>query len=514
MSPVNEWSDGYVTDLEYTFGYYAELNPLRVKLAFLNAGLVCPDIGHACELGFGQGLSVNFHAAATITRWTGTDLNPTHVQFANTLANVSGSDCKLYEQRISEFVNRPDLPDFDYICLHGVWSWISNENRASIVNFLKRKLKVGGVLYVSYNTQPGFAGMAPVRDLFVDYGDAVVDKACGTGARVATTLEFIQRLMSVSPEFCAGNPLAARRVKSLTGMSQNYLAHEYFNRDWLPMSFGSIFKWLAPANLSFACPANGLDVVKRLRLSRDQASMLDELPNATLRETAYDFVFNQSFRRDYWVKGGDRLNSLDRVEGLLSVRVMLTAPATQVREMLTFLRLEKLLCVGALDPIIDALDDYRPRSLGELASVAGASGIGFSELVKFTMALTGADMMAPVLDGHMTARAKVRTDKLNAYVVGKARDSANIAYLASPVTGGGVRVNRFQQLLLLASKKGVLTPEECSRFAVREMRNITAANNLNVEDALLQHPKFKQLVEHSDSFVSTYLPILRALQIA
>ena len=62
---MSDWTAGYVADIGYTYGYYTELNPLRVRLAFLNAGLVPPDVGTACELGFGQGMSANLHAAAS-----------------------------------------------------------------------------------------------------------------------------------------------------------------------------------------------------------------------------------------------------------------------------------------------------------------------------------------------------------------------------------------------------------------------------------------------------------------
>ena len=65
------WASGYLADIGYTFGYYTELNPLRVNLAFLNTGLVCPQIHTACELGYGQGLSANLHAAASNTQWWG-----------------------------------------------------------------------------------------------------------------------------------------------------------------------------------------------------------------------------------------------------------------------------------------------------------------------------------------------------------------------------------------------------------------------------------------------------------
>jgi hypothetical protein len=28
---MNDWTAGYVADIGYTYGYYTELNPLRVK---------------------------------------------------------------------------------------------------------------------------------------------------------------------------------------------------------------------------------------------------------------------------------------------------------------------------------------------------------------------------------------------------------------------------------------------------------------------------------------------------
>lgn len=52
---MTDWSAGYVADITYTYGYYAELNPLRARQALVNAGMVPPEVVTACELGFGQG---------------------------------------------------------------------------------------------------------------------------------------------------------------------------------------------------------------------------------------------------------------------------------------------------------------------------------------------------------------------------------------------------------------------------------------------------------------------------
>jgi hypothetical protein len=58
-STMDDWTSGYIADVAYTFGYYPELNPLRARLAFLHAGLAMSHVETACELGYGQGLSVN-----------------------------------------------------------------------------------------------------------------------------------------------------------------------------------------------------------------------------------------------------------------------------------------------------------------------------------------------------------------------------------------------------------------------------------------------------------------------
>ena len=152
---MSDWNAGYVTEIGYPYGYFPELCPLRSELAFLNKGIRLPEIKTACELGFGQGLSTNIHAAGTQVEWHGTDFNPAQAGFAQELAEASGSKADLRDEAFDEFCNRKDLPDFDFIGLHGIWSWVSEENRQLLVDFIRRKLKVGGIVYVSYNSLPG-----------------------------------------------------------------------------------------------------------------------------------------------------------------------------------------------------------------------------------------------------------------------------------------------------------------------------------------------------------------------
>jgi SAM-dependent methyltransferase len=195
-----DWTAGYVADIDYNSQYYSELNPVRLSLALLNAGYALPNIRNACELGFGQGVSVNIHAAAEGgIKWYGNDFLPSQAAFAQRLAAEAGSDAQLTDESFAEFFARDDLPDFDFIALHGIWSWISDENRALIVDFLRRKLRVGGVVYISYNTLPGWAAAMPMRELFVQHARHMSAPALDSVSKVEAALEHVAKLFASKP---------------------------------------------------------------------------------------------------------------------------------------------------------------------------------------------------------------------------------------------------------------------------------------------------------------------------
>ncbi len=356
---MSDWSSGYVADIGYTHGYYDELNPQPAKLALLSSGHVLPEIDVACELGFGQGLSVNIHTAASTTEWHGTDFNPSQASYAQELAEASNSDAKLYDQSFQEFCNRPDLPDFDYIGLHGIWSWISDENRSIIVDFIRRKLKVVGVLYISYNTMPGWAAFAPLRNLMTQHADVIGSPGSGIVSRIDGSIDFASKLIATNPAYARANPQIAERIEKLKDQNRNYLAHEYFNRDWHPMNFAQMAQWLEPAKLQFACSANLLDHVDQINLTPDQQKFLAELPDPMFRESVRDFMINQQFRKDYWVKGLRKLTPIKRLELLREQKFILLKPASEVALKMTTVLGEITLNETIYNAILGALDGYK-----------------------------------------------------------------------------------------------------------------------------------------------------------
>jgi SAM-dependent methyltransferase len=510
---MTDWTSGYVADIGYTYGYYLELNPQRVKLAFLNAGLVAPEFGTACELGFGQGMSANLHAAASVVKWHGTDFNPSQAGFAQELARVAESGSQLFDEAFDQFCTRADLPEFDYIGLHGIWSWISDENRAIIVNFIRKKLKVGGVLYISYNTLPGWGAFAPMRHLMTEHAEVIGADGVGIVSRIDGALDFTEKLLSTNPLFARANPLVTERINKIKGQNRHYLAHEYFNRDWHPMHFATMAKWMESAKLTYACSANYLDAVEAVNLTPEQQAFLKDIHDPMFKQTVRDFMVNQQFRKDYWVKGARRLTPLEQALSLREQRFLMTAHRPDVSLKVTGSLGEATLTETVYGPVLDLMADHKIRSLEQIEQAVKDAGINFAQLVQTVLVLCGNGTFSAVQDDAVTAKAIKHTDKLNTHLMLKARSHNDLTFLASPVTGGGVGVGRFHQLFALAIQQGKKKPEDWAVF----VEQILASQGQKIvkEGKPLEttEQQVAELTSQATEFANKQLPIMKALQV-
>lgn len=508
-----DWTAGYVADIDYTYGYYSALNPLRAKFAFLNQGLVFPEVGAACELGFGQGLSTNIHAAASVTQWHGTDFNPSQAGFAQELAAASGASAKLYDEAFSDFALRDDLPDFDFIGLHGIWSWISNENRAVIVDFIRRKLKVGGVLYISYNTLPGWAAFAPVRHLMTEHAQILGSEGGGIVSRIDGAIDFTEKLLATNPAFSRATPQVAERLKSMKEHNRHYLAHEYFNRDWHPMHFGTMADMLEGAKLQYACSAHYLNHIDNVNLTAEQQAFLQEIPDRNFSQSVRDFMVNEQFRRDYWVKGARTLSSLEQLEALREQQVLLITPRENVSLQTNGALGEVTMSEAIYNPILDLLADHKIRSLGQIEEQLKISSISVQNIIQSCMVLIGTGNLALAQNGKLTETVKQQSQQLNAYLCKKARSSNDNSYLASPVTGEGFAVSRIRQLFIAAINDGKKQPKEWAEYALQVLNLQNQKLIKNGKTLELDEENLAELNLEAKEFKNKWVPILQALQI-
>lgn len=510
---MSNWTSGYVAEIGYTYGYYKELNPLRVTLAFLNAGLVPPEFTSACELGIGQGVSANIHAAGSATKWCGNDFNPSQACFAQSLANQSNVGAKFYDDSFAEFFLREDLPNFDYIGLHGIWSWINDDNRGVIVEFIRKKLKPGGVVYISYNTQPGWAAFGPMRDLLVQHADIMGVQGEGITRRIDGALAFASRFLALNPTYARANPTVVERLNSLLTLNRNYLAHEYFNRDWKPINFATLAEHMSDAKLTYGCSAHYLDHIDQINMTADQRELLNETSDLVFKESLRDLVINTQFRRDYWVKGPIKLSQGQRKEALSRCNILLVVPRSGVLLKVKGSLGEADLLPSIYDPILDAISDHQPKLLGTIAAAVADKGVNFDQVTEAIMVLCGAGVLECIQDSAIVAQSKVGADRLNDALLAMAIDGVDAAVLCSPVTGGGVQVSRFEKLFLLAMRAGFGGSDGYGEFAWNILRSqgqsiVKEGNPLKGTEENLA-----ELVALAEIFMHDKMPVLKSLQI-
>jgi hypothetical protein len=459
-----DWTSGYVTEIDYTHGYYRELAPGLIDYALLIAGYEAPKRSgmRYLELGYGQGLSANIHAAAAPGEYWGTDFNPAHASNSQTLAQTSGADAHFFDDSFADLSHRADLPTFDYIVLHGIWSWVSDENRRVITGIMRDRLKVGGAVYFSYNSLPGWAAAMPLRHMMSIHMEAAGTAAQGLVSRIDGSIAFGKSLIDVGARYFASNPSAKTRLEMIAGQNRNYLAHEYSSRDWSPMYFAEVHEWLSEAKLSYATFASPLEQMDAYNLTEPQQRLINEIGYDVLRETVRDYVLNQQFRRDLYTRGARRLTALERFERWSDVRLMLTVPAADIPFEVDAGLGKVGLRQEVYRPIIEALakDDGSPKRLGDLADLPELATFAPGALIEVTAVLVGSGRAHPVQSETDIAVAKPRCDRLNAYLVSRARLSNDVSCLASPVIGGGIPIARFEQMFLDARLRGKKKPAD------------------------------------------------------
>lgn len=436
------WTDGVAT-IDYTHAFYPEMAPAHLAFALLLKGIAPPPSqGFAyAELGCGQGLTTNLLACLhPDARFEAVDVLPSHIAGATALAQDAGHDnVQFFEETFAAFAGRGGA-DFDVIALHGVWSWVSPENRRILLEIISRRLKPGGAVFLSYNCLPGWAADMPVRHLLLE---RVAAERGPLPQRIDRALDFMARLARQGGYF-DHVPSAAALLESLRGKTDNYIAHEYLNRDWSPFYHADIAGQMAGTGLSFAASATLLDHLDAWRLGPQAAALVEEAEGSA-RETLRDTLTYTRFRRDIFVRQPRCLSVAERRAQLGALRFGLTVPRNEVPESATSLTGDQVLPAALYGPLADAL--VEPRSLDQLLAQLPH---GFDAVVEALTVLVGLGAAAPSL-GEGDAE---RCHRFNGAVLARNRHSPDIRQLAAPVLGSGLVVDVLDRLFLLAERDG------------------------------------------------------------
>jgi hypothetical protein len=336
----------------------------------------------------------------------------------------------------------------------------------------------------------------------------------GIVSRIDAALEFLDKLFAVNPLYARANPQIAPRLKKIKEQNRHYLAHEYFNRDWHPVPFAEMARVLEAAKLTYACSAHYLDHIDVLNLTAEQQKFLADIPDPMFRQTVRDFMVNQQFRRDYWVKGARRLGPLAQAEMLRKQHVILATPRADVPMKVTGSVGEANLQEAIYGPVLDTLSEHRPRTIGHIEQAVRGRNVTFAQVLQVVMVLGSGGHIWLIQDESMAAKAKGQAERLNARLMDKARASPDISFLASPLTGGGVAVRRFEQLFLLARSQGRKQPAEWAQYLWQVLSSQGQKILKDGKPLETAEQNLAELNEQAKTFAEKRLPVLRAFGVA
>lgn len=511
---MSDWTEGYTAEIEYSTGFYKELAPFHLHLAVQMQGVRSPDPNKPFtyfEIGSGQGFSANLFAAVHPQgRFWANDFNPVHVVNARTLAQQAGlTNVEHIEASFADVLGMADLPAFDFITLHGVYSWITPENRGQIVEFIRRKLKPGGVVYCSYNAFPGWGPMVPIRRLLTEYAA----RSGGGGPltqRMKSAFDFAKRMVDVKALYFANNPQIAQRLEQIGGQDLHYVAHEYFNKEWNVLHFADVVDELNAAKLNFVGSAYLPEQFDRFAVGDERLSLLQSVTDPVMKEMVKDFMMSSQFRRDIFVRGAAKMNSAQHNPQIQQLRIAPAMPRDKIDWKMKAPGGEIGLKIEVYEPIYEAIAKG-PKTIAEIARATGREAEGIAAMFQSIAILAAAGYAGLAQDEQGADKRKRAADQFNAIVFDRSQSGENIHFFASPVLGSAVIVDKFEQLMLaLADRGGAVTAEKVLEV-LRQRGQQYVKDGKVIEDPQEELAAARERVEQ---FNAHRLPYYRAIGIS
>lgn len=444
---MSDWSHGYNVEHGYTYGYYREMSPVWLDYVCTLMGNRGPE-GKGrryLELGCGQGFNLLVLAAANPgIEYVGIDFDPLHIRHAQTLAAESGlQNAKFIEADFAELAQQwpADLGTYDYVALHGIYTWISVPLRAAVVKCLGHAVKPGGLVYNGYNSQPGWlAGMA-LQHLLRKHS---IDTGLAPTQAITSGIDLMKRLAGADAGLFKQQPGLAKLLETVEAVDPSYAIHEYLHdRSWFPLWHSEVAEELTGAKLSYIGSATLPECYLPGLLSRESQAVIAEARNLALQQDLIAACINQSFRRDVFQRGEIKNWPLQAQHQRNNQAYILVAGAEEYQMNTSFGNVtgNKV----AYDAIVSLLHKEK-RTLADIAALDVFEDRDISSVLQsITFFLHGGYAYPACAEADTTSA--VRFNRVVAHAVAA---GAPYEHISCASIGSGIKVDKVDFLMLAA----------------------------------------------------------------
>ena len=230
-------------------------SPARLaRTSELHGGPRPPDRGfRAVELGCGDGANLLplafYHPTSS---FVGIDSAATAVAAARAAVDELALGNVRFEYGDLADPGATPAGEFDYVIVHGVFSWVDARTQGGILRIVRACLAPRGVLYLSHNVRAGWVVRGLVRDLL---RSATADQD-GAHERVRRARQVVGELCPVvAASDHTYHELLASELERVAGSSDGYLYHEYLSPENVAFDHAQVVALLAEHGLAYLCDA-------------------------------------------------------------------------------------------------------------------------------------------------------------------------------------------------------------------------------------------------------------------
>jgi SAM-dependent methyltransferase len=444
---------GYISDTTYLAEFYGDHAPTHLNLIAAANGFRPRPLTDGftwCDYGCGNGVTANVLAGCYPQgHFYGVDFLPAHIRTAEIISTRGALENTTFIQKTFAELTEDEIPPLDFAVMHGLLSWIDDATREAVLKDATRRLKPGGLLMTGCNAMPGWAAKLPMRNMIYSLtrdGENALQRA-------EVGLAWLQKLKAAQVKYFRDHPALAEAVDDLAKLDRRYMAHEYFNVHLRAFYFAELAATMAAHGFQFGGSVTMFLNMVDLAVPQELQDEFRSVKSRGELEAKRDFIRNEVFRRDLWVKG----ESLKTEEEWLEINQELIfgtlLPLADIDRKVSFgevqvsyeggpvaLMLETIaggaMSIGDMNDI-PGLDSLSPWTRVDAARLlcAGGQVHGFAHRTTATKVRRGARLTMPAINRGIIKELGLRVPKVP---------------LAAPVAGTGVELSNVDAMLLLA----------------------------------------------------------------
>lgn len=274
--------------------YYSHPNRLATIATLF--GMKPADVEHCRVLEIGCFDGVNLAAMAVglpHSEFVGVDNAGTAIARGRAMAEEVGlKNLTLRHLDILEMA--PDYGEFDYIIVHGLYTWVPPPVCRQILAICKGSLAPQGVAYISYNTLPGCHNRLMIREMMEFHNRDFQDPQ----QKMQQGFNLLKVLAGSRENDAEPYTLYLKgEFERLSGRSLESLYHDEMSEVFAPLYFHQFMEQARQHDLQFLGEADYYDMVPR-GLTSKAVELLDRIgDDVLLREQYLDFMRGRYFRK-------------------------------------------------------------------------------------------------------------------------------------------------------------------------------------------------------------------------